>query len=271
MESIRFPAVAGLFYPDNPQLLSTTVENYLTHAVDNKNDSLPQLTPPKAIIVPHAGYIYSGATAAQAFRLLQPLAHKIRRVVLLGPSHRVGFQGIAFCSADQFRTPLGDIPVDHSAMVAISELPQVGLLDQAHAQEHSLEVQLPFLQRVLGEFKLVPLVVGDADSSAVASVIGKLWGDDATLIVISSDLSHYHDDFTARKMDTSTCDAIEHLQPEAISYDQACGRNPVKGLLDVARQRHMQVKTLAMSNSGDTSGDRKRVVGYGAWGFWESA
>lgn len=270
MRSVREPAVAGLFYPDNPQVLANAVANYLTGAPVNENDSVTHSKTPKAIIVPHAGYIYSGATAARAFNELLPSADKIRRVVLLGPSHRVSFKGIAFCSSDYFRTPLGDIPIDHSALVAVSDLPQVGLLDQAHEQEHSLEVQMPFLQKVLSDFKLVPLVVGEADTQSVARIIERLWGDDATLFVISSDLSHYHDDMTARRMDAATCDAIEHLSPDAISFDQACGRNPVKGFLDVARHRHMDVKTLAMCNSGDTSGDHERVVGYGAWAFWEA-
>lgn len=275
MTSIRNPAVAGLFYPGNEKALANAIEKYLSSATVNKNDSAlhltaPQQKTPKAIIVPHAGYQYSGATAAQAFHaLLLPNQH-IRRVVLLGPSHRVGFKGIAFCSSDYFRTPLGDVPVDHSALVAISDLPDVGLLDRAHEQEHSLEVQLPFLQKTLADFKLVPLVVGDADTTTVARVIERLWGDESTLFVISSDLSHYHDYQTAQRLDTATCDAIERLLPDAIGFEQACGRNPVKGLLEVAAQKRLQVHTLALCNSGDTSGDHERVVGYGAWGFWES-
>lgn len=270
MRTIREPAVAGLFYPDQPQILDAAVEKYLSNASENENDLGQDLKPPKALIVPHAGYVYSGSTAGKAFHELLADVQQVRRVVLLGPSHRVGFQGIAFCSSDYFRTPLGDIPIDHSALAAVSDLPQVGLLDQAHQQEHSLEVQLPFLQKVLGDFKLVPLVVGDADTESVAEVIDRLWGEDDTLFVISSDLSHYHDYATAQQMDARTCVAIESLTAENIDYDQACGRNPVKGLLDVARHRHMRVRTLGMCNSGDTSGDRDRVVGYGAWGFWET-
>lgn len=280
MRSVREPAVAGLFYPDNPDILTEAVEKYVSGPTENANDydlcfpttqpRWPFASSPKAIIVPHAGYVYSGSTAGKAFHELAKAANKIKRVVLLGPSHRVGFQGIAFCSADFFRTPLGDIPVDHSAMVAISDLPQVGLLDRAHDQEHSLEVQLPFLQTVLSDFKLVPLVVGDADKRTVADVIERLWGDDSTLFVISSDLSHYNDYSTAQHMDTLTSEAIEFLQPDDISDDQACGRNPVKGLLEVARHKHMKVKTLGLCNSGDTSGDKERVVGYGAWALWET-
>lgn len=270
MRSIREPAVAGLFYPDNPQVLSETVDKYVSNSSVNENDFGQYSLSPKAIIVPHAGYVYSGATAGKAFHQLIPVAHKIKRVVLLGPSHRVGFQGIACSSADYFRTPLGEIPVDHSAMVAISDLPEVGLMDRAHEQEHSLEVQLPFLQSVLADFKLVPLVVGDAEKETVAAVIERLWGDESTLFVISSDLSHYHDYVTAQSIDSRTCEAIEFLQPDDISYDQACGRNPVKGLLEVARHKHMRVRTLGLCNSGDTAGDKDRVVGYGAWALWET-
>ncbi|MCK5792013.1 MAG: AmmeMemoRadiSam system protein B [Ketobacter sp.] len=271
MRTIREPAVAGLFYPDQPQILDAAVEKYLSGVPANKNDLGQDLRPPKALIVPHAGYLYSGATAARAYHELALSADQINRVVLLGPSHRVGFHGIAFCGSDFYRTPLGDIPIDHSALAIVSELPQVGLLDQAHEHEHSLEVQLPFLQKILRNFKLVPLVVGEADTESVAEVIERLWGGEETLFVISSDLSHFHDYATAQQMDAKTCDAIESMTPAHIDDDQACGRNPVKGLLNVARRRHMRVKTLDMCNSGDTTGDHDRVVGYGAWAFWEAS
>ena len=275
MRSVREPAVAGLFYPDSAEILTRAVDEYVYQSSANENENEHYLSSglaasPKAIIVPHAGYVYSGSTAGRAFHQLTRVSNKIKRVILLGPSHRVGFRGIAFCSADYFRTPLGDVPVDHSAVVAISDLPQVGLMDSAHEQEHSLEVQLPFLQTVLTDFKVVPLVVGDADKTAVAAVIERLWGDDSTLFVISSDLSHYNDYITAQGMDNRTCEAIEFLQPDDIHYEQACGRNPLNGLLEVARHRHMRVETLGLCNSGDTSGDKSRVVGYGAWALWET-
>lgn len=270
MSAVREPAVAGLFYSDHPGKLRHAVDEYLQlePASATPCDDYIAATP-KAIIVPHAGYIYSGSTAAQAYRALAPVASSIRRVVLLGPSHRVGFDGVAFCSSDYFRTPLGDVPIDQSAFVAISNLPNIQLLDKAHEQEHSLEVQLPFLQYLLPNFKLVPLVVGDASMDTVASVLNALWGDDETLIVISSDLSHFHDYSAAKAIDARTCQAIEQFKPEQISYDQACGRNPVKGLLCVAKSRDLLVKTLSLCNSGDTAGDRNRVVGYGAWAFYE--
>jgi predicted class III extradiol MEMO1 family dioxygenase len=308
---------------------------------------------PKAIIVPHAGYIYSGPIAASAYARLQPARGTITRVVLLGPAHRVGFEGLALSSADYFVTPLGKIPVDRAALDRVSALPQVHRLDAAHAQEHSLEVHLPFLQEVLGDFTLVPLVVGDAGPEEVGAVIELLWGGPEsatatslsrgprlgnrsrrcstscihavvdpigesaigtslsrgprlgnrsrrcstscihavvdpigesaigtslsrgprldpigeTLIVISSDLSHYHDYATAQRLDRATSAAIEALRPQDIGYDQACGRNPVNGLLHVARARGLHARTIDLRNSGDTAGTRDQVVGYGAYVF----
>jgi hypothetical protein len=222
---------------------------------------------PKAIIVPHAGYIYSGPIAASAYALLAPLRERIKRVVLLGPCHRVPLRGLAATSADFFETPLGSIAIDHKALDQILSLPQVQLFDSTHAQEHSIEVQLPFLQEVLADFTLVPLVVGDAEAEDVDEVLELLWGGDETLIVISSDLSHYHDYNSARILDSRTSQAIEQLDGTSIQYGDACGRNPVIGLLLAARKRHLKVTTLDLRNSGDTAGDRSRVVGYGAWAF----
>ena len=261
MPQIREPAVAGLFYPADPKVLTTMIDGYLA---DYEPGSEP---PPKAIIVPHAGYIYSGPVAAAAYRRLEPLRGRISRVVLLGPSHRVGFIGLAVSSADQFHTPLGNIPLDRAMCEQLATLPQVHHLDQAHAMEHSLEVQLPFLQRVLDNFTLVPLVVGEATAEEVAEVLEAAWGGDETLIVISSDLSHYHSYREAQQMDRDTCRAIEAMKPESIVYEGACGRNPVMGLLQVARRKGLSAHTLDLRNSGDTSGSRESVVGYGAWSF----
>ncbi len=260
MAQIREPAVAGMFYPDDPVLLQQQIDQLL--ATDTAATE-----PPKALIVPHAGYIYSGPVAASAYAQLAPVRHRIRRVVLLGPAHRVAFNGLAASSAGYFETPLGVVPVDQVAQEKILMLPQVHVRDDAHAQEHSLEVQLPFLQTVLDQFKLIPLVVGDASHEEVAEVLEALWDGDETLIVISSDLSHYHDYQTAKRLDTATSQAIEQLRPEAISYDQACGRNPVNGLLLAARHHHLHATTLDLRNSGDTAGTRDRVVGYGAYAF----
>jgi hypothetical protein len=260
MTNVRNPAVAGLFYPMDPRELRALVGECLRSAPAKG-------TAPKAIIAPHAGYIYSGPIAASAYARLKPARGRVTRVVLLGPAHRVGFDGLALSSADYFLTPLGRILVDQDAVKKISRLPQVRVLDAAHAQEHSLEVHLPFLQEVLGEFSLVPLVVGDAEPGEVAEVLDLLWGGPETLIVISSDLSHYHDYKTAQQLDRATSQAIEQLRPEDIQYDHACGRNPVNGLLNVARKRGLKAKTVDLRNSGDTAGSRDRVVGYGAYIF----
>ena len=260
MANIRNPAVAGLFYPNDPRELRTMIRDYLD--VASAGGSIP-----KAIIAPHAGYIYSGAVAASVYARLKPARGIITRVLLLGPAHRVGFSGLALSSADYFSTPLGRIAVDSEAVEKISRLPQVRVMDAAHAQEHSLEVHLPFLQEVMGEFRLVALVVGDATPHEVAEVLEKLWGGPETLVVISSDLSHYHNYSTAQKLDRATSSAIEQLRLEDIEYDHACGRNPVNGLLHVARRLGLKAKTIDLRNSGDTAGSHDRVVGYGAYIF----
>jgi AmmeMemoRadiSam system protein B len=260
MATIREPAVAGMFYPGNTKELHEMVQRMLQQV----SEASP---PPKALIAPHAGYIYSGPVAASAYASLHRVRDTIERVVLLGPSHRVGFPGLATSSAEIFSTPLGDIPIDTDTVVRLAALPQVRTLDQAHQLEHSLEVHLPFLQETLSHFKLVPLVVGDADAEEVAEVLETVWGGDETLIVISSDLSHYHDYATARQMDRKTSDAIEQLQPEALQFESACGRNPISGLLKVAQRKHLRVETIDLRNSGDTAGARDQVVGYGAYLF----
>jgi hypothetical protein len=249
-----------MFYPADPAELREMVSTFLKQAK-------PGREVPKAIIVPHAGYIYSGPIAASAYARVAPSRGKIERVVLLGPSHHVPFRGLAATGADAFATPLGNVPIDKKAIELIEELPQVKILDAAHVREHSLEVQLPFLRETLGEFNLVPLAVGEASSDEVAEVLEQLWGGPETLIVISSDLSHYHDYGTAGKMDRATSKAIESLKPEDIHDDQACGRIPILGLLVAAKKRGLRVKTVDLRNSGDTAGPRNEVVGYGAYVF----
>lgn len=259
--SIRQPAVSGLFYPDEAATLRHEVNDYLAAVPEGEGE------PPKAIIAPHAGYIYSGPVAASVYAGLAGGRGRIRRVVLLGPSHRVPLSGLATTSASAYLTPLGEIPIAQQAVAEILRLPQVGEMDAAHANEHSLEVQLPFLQTVLDEFELVPLVVGDASSDEVAEVLARLWGGSETLIVISSDLSHYHDYATAQRMDRATSESIVSLQPERLGYEDACGRIPIAGLLLQARRVGLAGKLLDLRNSGDTAGDKQRVVGYGAYAF----
>ena len=261
MTTIREPAVAGMFYPGDPLLLQQQLDAFLS-------SQAAVAAHPKALIVPHAGYIYSGPIAASAYRLLNSMRGQVTRVVLLGPAHRVAFQGLAATSMQYFSTPLGLVKIDQAAIDALLALPQVRIIDEAHREEHSLEVQLPFLQTTLGDaFRLVPLVVGDADSRSVAEVIEALWGGPETLLLISSDLSHYHDYDTARQLDSATSRAIEQLDPQAIDYEQACGRIPVSGLLLAARHHKLHARTLDLRNSGDTAGGRDRVVGYGAYAF----
>jgi hypothetical protein len=224
----------------------------------------------KALIAPHAGYAYSGPIAASAFA---PLASRkgIERVVLLGPSHRIAFAGLATTAVEGFATPLGVVPVDRSATERIEKLPQVQCLERAHAAEHSLEVELPFLQQALGRFTLVPIVTGDATDGEVAEVLEALWGGPETLIVISSDLSHYYDYETAQALDRHTAKAIEGFSPEEILTEHACGRVPIRGLLHHLSGETFDAKTLDLRNSGDTAGSRDRVVGYGAFALTPGA
>jgi MEMO1 family protein len=258
---IRPAAVAGSFYVGHPDRLRTAVADLLAAAPECARAS------PKALIAPHAGYVYSGGVAAAAFMTLRG-SEAITRVVLIGPAHYVAVRGIAVPTADAFETPLGCVPIDRDALSAIADLPFVVEADAAHAPEHALEVELPFLQTLLGSFALVPLLVGDADPRQVAQVLGRLWGGPDTLIVVSSDLSHYHDYDTARRLDAATAVAIERGEWRSLGPDRACGFLAVAGLLVEADRRGLKAQRLALCNSGDTAGPRDRVVGYGAW-VWE--
>lgn len=264
MNTVRQPAVAGLFYPGNARDLTSEVTQYLRAARRTSTYTGPA---PKALIVPHAGYMYSGNIAAKAYVTLDSIADSIRTVVLIGPAHRVRLRGLAISDVQYFRTPLGDIPIDRTAISRLLTLPQVQILDAAHWQEHSLEVQLPFLQVMLQDFTLVPLVIGDTAPAELDQVLDMLWGGPETLIVISSDLSHYHDYDTAQYIDRATCEAVEHFQFDHIDFNQACGCIGVNALLRVAKRKGLQVQTLGLGNSGDTAGDHDRVVGYGSWAF----
>lgn len=262
MQTILRPAaVAGLFYPGQAEELGIEVSTLIAEACTNAIQ-------PKALIVPHAGYVYSGAIAASAYATLRPRHATIQRVVLLGPVHRVAVRGLATTSATAFKTPLGQVAVDRTAVEQALQLPQVSVNDQAHAQEHSLEVHLPFLQTVLDDFSIVPFAVGDATAENVAEVLELLWGGDETLILISSDLSHYHPYAAAHHLDQATADSILHLDLLS-SHDQACGATPINGLLVCARRHGLRPQLLDLRNSGDTAGDKTRVVGYGSFAFSE--
>jgi AmmeMemoRadiSam system protein B len=264
MQHIRPPAVAGSFYPASADELRRDVEAFLAGV----QPAAKVEATPKILIAPHAGYIYSGAIAASAYARIAAAANLIERVVLLGPAHRVHVDGMALPAATHFETPLGIIAIDQDAVAAVSKLPQVVISDRAHAQEHSLEVHLPFLQRVLGTFKLVPFAVGNASPQQVAQVLDQLWGGNETLIVISSDLSHYLPYPRACATDEFTAETILRLQPQ-LDHRQACGATPINGVLMAARARGLEPSLLDLRNSGDTAGDKSRVVGYASFAFHE--
>lgn len=265
MSSIRPAAVAGSFYPGDPSALAAEVAAYLAEAPTSRAPA----TAPKAIIAPHAGYMYSGAIAGSIYARLAPLRGVVRRVVLAGPAHRVYVSGVAIPSAHAFASPLGSVPLDLEALAMLRGLDFVEVSDKAHALEHSLEVHLPFLQSVLGEFKLVPLVVGDASTRDMARLLAMLWGGAETLIVVSSDLSHYLPYDAARGRDSDTARAIVGLDA-SLAPDEACGAAPINGLLQAAREHGLVAEMVDLRNSGDTAGGLDRVVGYGAFAFTEA-
>ncbi len=257
---VRPPVVAGMFYPAEPAELSQLVQFCLAGAMRAGEHGMT-----KALILPHAGLIYSGPIAGAGYLQLEKERDAVQRVILLGPSHRVAFDGLALSDATAFATPLGEVPVDDEAAAAVLELPGVCRMEAAHAREHSLEVHLPFLQTVLGRFTLVPLVVGDADADLVSTVLEKLWGGPETRIIVSSDLSHYHEYSVAHRIDMETAARIEKFR--LVTTDEACGAMPLNGLLRAARHHKLTPHTLDLRNSGDTAGNRTRVVGYGAFTF----
>jgi AmmeMemoRadiSam system protein B len=264
MRAVRSPAFAGTFYPSDAAELRQAVHAHLAAALSHAKSSAP----PKAVIAPHAGYDYSGPVAGCAFAALAPLRGRVTRVVLVGPAHRAYFEGLALPQAEAFATPLGLVRVDVEAAAGlIASSPRVIASDRAHAREHSLEVELPFVQEVLGDVAVVPVVIGDATDEETARAIERLWGGPETCVVVSSDLSHYHAYATARCIDEETARAIEELRPEDIGEDQACGRVGVRALLRTAREHGLGATRCDLRNSGDTAGPRDRVVGYGAFAF----
>ncbi|AXO16807.1 AmmeMemoRadiSam system protein B [Thalassospira indica] len=271
MSIIRPPAVAGTFYPADADLLRSEIDGLLDAALHS--DAVSGSAIPKAIIVPHAGLMFSGSLAALGFATVRALRNTVKRIVIIGPAHRMAFQGIALARADQFATPLGSMRCDLPALQSALSLPHVQMLDEAHTLEHGLEIELPFIQRLFGEgadIGIVPLLVSRCSPRQVHEVIEKLWGGPETLIVISSDLSHFHDYDTAQRMDNRTRAMIENFDAENIDTSDACGALPVAGMLMAARNRAMKIKTLGMRNSGDVTGDKSRVVGYGAWAIYQA-
>jgi len=268
---VRPAAVAGTFYPSDPEDLRRLVRSCFdaaTHAPPPPSPERyhdPTWPLPRALVVPHAGLIYSGPVAASAYRRLLPHTVAIRRVVLLGPSHRVAFRGVAATTADAWASPLGPVTIDTDLVQRVVGAGAAFFSDEAHAGEHSLEVQLPFLQEVVPDALLAPFVVGDASTAQVAALLDLVWDQPGTVVVISSDLSHYHRYDDAVRLDCHTAGEILGRHPEGVSDADACGNRPLRGLLRVAEQRDLTVEVLDLRNSGDTAGDRKRVVGYGAF------
>jgi AmmeMemoRadiSam system protein B len=258
--SVRRAAVAGQFYPKDARELEAEVRGLLGAVMETG-------PAPKALIAPHAGYVYSGPVAASAYGRLREAAERIHRVVLIGPAHRMPVRGIAASGTEWFETPLGRVPTDKNVLASILDLSQVIVLDKAHEFEHSLEVQLPFLQVILRDFRIVPLLVGAATGEEVAAVLERLWDGPETRIVVSSDLSHYHDYEAARRLDEAASRAIERLEPEAIGDEQACGQTAIQGLLMLAKRHGLTARTIDLRNSGDTAGPQGQVVGYGAYVF----
>jgi AmmeMemoRadiSam system protein B len=258
---IRPPAVAGRFYPADPRKLEAEVSHRLRDAPAAAGPV------PKALIAPHAGYVFSGDVAAAAFATLRRAADIVTRVVVIGPAHFVPVRGIAAATSTAFATPLGEVPLDAGALAELVGSGLVTANDAAHAPEHSIEVELPFLQRLLPRFTLIPLLVGISRPEEVAQVLGRLWGGDETLIVVSSDLSHYHPYEAARRRDLLTAERIELADGDGLRPDDACGYLPIAGLLAQTTRHGLSVRRLALCNSGDTAGPKDAVVGYGAWTF----
>lgn len=255
----RKPAVAGRFYSAAPKQLHADVLGFLAEAESGDHRS------PKALIVPHAGYVYSGPVAASAYVRLMSRSNAIRRVVLIGPSHHLGFQGLALSQVQAYSTPLGDVELDTQAITDLLTFPFVEIIEQAHIPEHSLEVQLPFLQTVLSDFKLLPIITGEATPEEVAAVLAVWWDDHETLLVVSSDLSHYQSYALAQQHDSRTSRMIEQLDYLKITAADACGKVPVCGLLKLLADKGLAIQAVDLRNSGDTAGDKQRVVGYGAY------
>ena len=266
--AIRPPAVAGTFYPAAPDALERQLARFMSEA-DNAPPSSGAPAIPKAIIAPHAGYVYSGPVAARAYARLAAARGQITRVVLIGPSHHLAFHGLAVDMSEAWQIPGGTVALDQEAIARLRALPMVGQLDAAHEREHALEVHVPFLRHVLGDIRLVPIVAGDAPPEAVAALFDAVWGGPETLIVVSTDLSHYLDYAACQALDARTAEAIERFDDSAIGSAEACGQVPTRGLLRTAQRRGMTIERLDLRNSGDTAGPRDRVVGYGAWALFE--
>ncbi|MDH5654459.1 MAG: AmmeMemoRadiSam system protein B [Spirochaetia bacterium] len=259
METVRESAVAGSFYPDEKKHLADLVDSYLSG--EDKKNPLPE-----AIIVPHAGYMYSGAVAGKGYTSIKQL--DIKNILIIGPAHRVYVNGLAIPDCDAFVTPLGKISVNKELYPELVKLPFISINDEAHKDEHCIEVQLPFLQRLFTSFQIIPVLAGNADEEQIQTLFDLTSGK-IDLIIVSSDLSHYNSYETAKNLDRNAANSIEALDPFSLESEQACGSRPIKGLLLYAKRAGLKVKTLVLQNSGDVSGSRSSVVGYGSFIFYK--
>lgn len=261
MNKIRRSAVAGYFYPSNKEILIKQIKNFLENATLKFNYT------PYALICPHAGYVYSGPIAGFSYKTLLPNKKNYKNIIILGPSHFEYVNGIAYISAEYFETPLGNAKVDLETLEKIKKLDFLVQNEDAHKKEHSIEVQIPFIQYIFqNDIPILPLAFGKISPEKIKILLETIWNPE-TLIIISSDLSHYYDYDTAKKLDKQTSDAILNLDSDAIQYEQACGRIGIQGLLMFAKEKNWKAYLLDLRNSGDTSGSKTQVVGYGAWSF----
>ncbi|MPQ77137.1 AmmeMemoRadiSam system protein B [Hydrogenovibrio sp. JE_KL2] len=268
MSHVRPTAVAGAFYPDDPQTIKAVFSQWMPR---NEKLAKPSIKPvPRVLIVPHAGYVYSGEAAAKGYRLWQDSSSQIKTVVVMGPAHRVSFVGVATISADEVATPLGNLQVDVQLRDKLIEAcSQVGVSDMANAPEHSLEVHFPFIKNLLPGVKVLPLLNGQVTASEVLDVIQHLWNEEGVYFVISSDLSHFRPYEEAQKLDGETAKAIRQGNWQALNGEMACGYKGIQGVLGVMRDHPMMIEQIALINSGDTAGTKDRVVGYGTWAMYE--
>lgn len=255
----RKPTVAGLFYPSETDNLSKLITDLLNQK--------PPVSFTKMLIVPHAAYQYIGEILAQSYLHLFSRSQQIKTVVLLTPSHHIKFNGIAITSKDCYLTPFGEVIIDSDAMMTLLNFPQVVMFDDAHIKEHSIEIHLPFLQTILPSFSLVPLIIGETNSYNILEILEKLWEQEETLIIASMNLSHYQTYNIAQELDQRTSQAIESLHWQSLQTNQICNIHLISSLLQLAHQKSLTPKTIKVCNSGDLTGIKNRVVGYGAFIF----
>lgn len=262
MAKIRKPAVAGTFYPASKTELQELIDSFLTKA------EFIDFAAIRGLVVPHAGYIYSGPVAASAYKQLLTFDPEVTwKIFLLGASHHASFPGLSIDQHEGYETPLGVVPVDQVVKKIIKE-EGCDFIEQAHTSEHSLEVQLPFLQKVLKKFSIIPILVSETDYLQTTMVVQK-YLDEKSLLIASSDLSHYYEYKDATMLDQVTCEAIENQNIDMLQECEACGKTPIMSLLQIAQERAWKTKLVDYRNSGDISGELERVVGYGAFVFYE--